>query len=229
MSGAERAKLGFDERSQGLVITLASGDQGNYLGLEELDALTAQLRGAEESGKRWVLLRQEGRDFCLGRADGPAGEETRKALLGFVQYLQSLELITVAAAGGGVCGFGVGLFALADISIAAEEAWFQFPEILHGPAPAIVASWLYDRVPYKQALHWTLTGAKFTAADACQFGLASRVVAAADLDAAAREATDLLESLSTAAIQNCKGAAQVMSSAPRDLGVRRAMALKWFL
>lgn len=229
MAGEERAKLEFDERAQGLVITLANGDQGNYLGLEELDTLTAQLRGAEESGKRWVLLRQEGRDFCLGRAGGPAGEEARKALIGFVQYLQSLELITVATADGGVSGFGVGLFALTDISIAADGAWFQFPEILHGPAPAIVASWLYDRVPYKQALNWTLTGAKFTAADAYQFGLASRVVAATDLTAAARETTDTLESLSAAAIRNCKGAAQVMSSAPRDQAVRRALALKWFL
>lgn len=229
MTGADRAKLGFDEREQGLVITLASGDQGNYLGLEELDVLTARLRDAEESGKRWVLLRQEGRDFCLGRAAGPGGEATRKALLGFVQYLQSLELITVATADGGVCGFGVGLFALADISIAADGAWFQFPEILHGPAPAIVASWLYDRVPYKQALHWTLTGARFTAPDAYQFGLASRVVAAADLAAAASQTIDTLASLSLAAIRNCKGAAQVMSSAPRDLAVRRALALKWFL
>ncbi|HXO47217.1 MAG TPA: hypothetical protein VN897_08045, partial [Mycobacterium sp.] len=83
MAGEERAKLEFDEREQGLVITLANGDQGNYLGLDELDTLTAQLRGAEESGKRWVLLRQEGRDFCLGRAGGPTGEETRKALIGF--------------------------------------------------------------------------------------------------------------------------------------------------
>jgi enoyl-CoA hydratase/carnithine racemase len=229
MAEAERAKLEFGEEGEGLTITLASGDDGNYLGVEELDVLAARLRSAEEAGKRWVLLRQHGRDFCLGRASGPGGEETRKVLIGFVQQLQAMELITVAVADGGCVGFGVGMFALADISIAAEGAWFQFPEILHGPAPAIVASWLYDRVPYKQALRWTLTGARFSAADAYMFGLASQVVPTAELPAAARETTDLLDGLSVAAIRNCKSVAQAMSSAPRDLAVRRAMALKWFL
>jgi enoyl-CoA hydratase/carnithine racemase len=229
MAEAERAKLEFDERGEGVVVTLASGDGGNYLGVEELGELAARLSGAEESGKRWLLLRQRGRDFCLGRAPGPSGEETRKALIGFVQRWQSTELITVAAADGGCVGFGVGMFALADVSVAAEGAWFQFPEILHGPAPAIVASWLYDRVPYKQGLYWTLTGEKFTSADAYQFGLASRVVPAAELDAAADRTVTTLDSLSPAAIRNAKSAAQAMSAAPRDLAVRRAMALKWFL
>lgn len=228
MSESNRAKLEFDEASEGLTITLASGDDGNYLGVEELEVLTDRLCDAEDSGKRWVLLRQHGRDFCLGRCPGPAGEETRKALIGFVQRLQSLELITVAAADGGCAGFGVGLFALADISIAAEGTWFHFPEILDGPAPAIVATWLYDRAPYKQALRWTLTGATFGAADAYQFGIASQVVAAGELPTAADATISLLDSLSVSAMRNCKSVAQAMSAAPRDPAVRRAMALKWF-
>lgn len=229
MAEAERAKLEFDERGEGVIVTLASGDAGNYLGVEELDVLAARLRGAEESGKRWVLLRQQGRDFCLGRAPGPSGETQRKALIGFAQRLQALELITVAVADGGCVGFGVGMFALADISIAAESAWFQFPEILHGPAPAIVASWLYDRVPYKQGLYWTLTGEKFTSADAYAFGLASRVVPAADLPAAAERTIATLDSLDPKAMRNAKTVAQAMSAAPPDPAVRRNMALKWFL
>jgi enoyl-CoA hydratase/carnithine racemase len=229
MAEAERAKLEFDDQGDGLVVTLASGDAGNYLGVEELDVLGARLRSAEESGKRWVLLRQHGRDFCLGRAPGPAGEETRKVLISFVQQMQAMELITVAAADGGCAGFGVGLFALADISIAADGAWFQFPEILHGPAPAIVASWLYDRVPYKQALYWTLTGERFSSGDAYQFGLASRIVPASKLAGTAQQTIETLDSLSAKAMQDCKSAARVMRSAPSDLAVRRAMALKWFL
>jgi enoyl-CoA hydratase/carnithine racemase len=224
----QRAKLEVEERGDGIVITLASGNSGNYLGVEELDVLAAGFRGAEEAGKRWALLRQDGRDFCLGRGPGPSGEDTRKALIGFVQQMQGLELITLAAADGGCAGFGVGLFALADLSIAADGAWFQFPEILHGPAPAIVASWLYDRVPYKQALHWTLTGSRFSSTDAYQFGLASKIVPAAQLANAAAETIDILESLSPEAMQNCKSVARVMSSAPQDPAVRRAMALKWF-
>jgi len=91
-----------------------------------------------------------------------------------------------------------------------------------------VASWLYDRVPYKQALHWTLTGSRFSSTDAYQFGLASKIVPAAQLANAAAETIDILESLSPEAMQNCKSVARVMSSAPQDPAVRRAMALKWF-
>jgi enoyl-CoA hydratase/carnithine racemase len=229
MVEAERAKFEVEERGDGVVVTLASGDAGNYLGVEELDVLAFRLHSAENSGKRWVLLRQHGRDFCLGRAPGPTGEDTRKALIGFVQLMQTIDLVTVAAADGGCAGFGVGLFALADISIAADGAWFQFPEILHGPAPAIVASWLYDRVPYKQALYWTMTGEKFGSADAYQFGLASRITPAPALRAVAQQTIETLDSLSDKAIRNCKSAARVMSSAPPDLAVRRALALKWFL
>jgi enoyl-CoA hydratase/carnithine racemase len=229
MTTTAAATLEFDDRGTGLAITLASGDDGNYLSVADLSVLGSELQKAEQTGKQWVLFSQRGRDFCLGRAPGPAGEETRQALIGFVQRLQSLELLTVAAADGGCAGFGVGVFALADISIAAGTAWFQFPEILHGPAPAIVASWLYDRVPYKQGLYWTVTGARFDAEDACRFGLASRVVPAADLAATAKETVRALSELSPAAVHNAKSVARAMSTAPPDLAVRRSMALKWFL
>jgi enoyl-CoA hydratase/carnithine racemase len=226
----ERAKIDVEERDEGVAITLLSGDTGNYLGVEDLAMLTSVLDQAEGSGKRWVLLRQQGRDFCLGRAPGGGGEDTRKALIGFVQRWQSLELMTVAAADGGCVGFGVGVFALADISLASDGTWFQFPEILgNGSYPAIVASWLFDRVPYKQALYWTVTGAKFTAADAYQFGLASAVLPVSELAGRTDETVAGLEAVSAKALRDGKSAAQAMSAAPRDLAVRRAMALKWFL
>lgn len=221
-------QLVIEDRGEGLSLTLVAGDQGNYLGLEELTALTAALERAEASGKRWVLLQQRGRDFCLGRAPEISGPEVRDALIGVVQRMQKLELITVAAADGGCVGFGVGLFALNDVSLASDRAWFQFPEILHGAAPAIVASWLYDRVPYKQGLYWTLTGAKFEAQEALDFGLATRIVPADQLPAATEETLALLDGIPQEQLRKNKGAARVMSAAPRDLALRRAVAVQWF-
>lgn len=225
----ERTKVGVEESGEGITITLANGDEGNYLGVQELGILTSVLDEAENAHKRWVLLHQQGRDFCLGRAPGPGGEDTRQALAGFVERMQALELLTLAAADGGCVGFGVGVFALTDISIASDRTWFQFPEILHGPAPAIVASWLYDRVPYKQGLYWTATGSVFSSDDAYRFGLASKIVPVAELAAATQEMISVLESLSLTALRNGKSVARVMSAAPSDLAIRRAMALKWFL
>jgi enoyl-CoA hydratase/carnithine racemase len=78
-------------------------------------------------------------------------------------------------------------------------------------------------------LYWTVTGARFDAEDACRFGLASRVVPAADLAATAKETVRALSELSPAAVHNAKSVARAMSTAPPDLAVRRSMALKWFL
>lgn len=224
-----RTTLEVEERGEGVAITLASGDDGNYLGVEDLTALLSVFDDAEERGRRWVLLRQRGRDFCLGRAPEQGGGDTRRALIGFVQRMQAMEPVTVAAADGGCVGFGVGVFALADISVAADSAWFQFPEILHGPAPAIVASWLFDRVPYKQGLYWTVTGTAFDAADAQHFGLATKVVPAGRLTASTDEIIDVLESVAPAALRNGKSAARVMSVAPPDPVTRRTVALRWFM
>ena len=68
----ERAKIDVEERDEGVAITLLSGDRGNYLGVEELAMLTSVLDKAEETGRRWILLRQHGQDFCLAGHRAPA-------------------------------------------------------------------------------------------------------------------------------------------------------------
>lgn len=223
-----RAELVTEERETGVIVTLTNGEEGNYLGLEELQTLGAIIDRAEAGGKRWLALRQRGRDYCLGRSPEASGPAVRDALLGAVQRLQSLDLLTVGAADGGCVGFGVGVFALTDLSLATDRTWFQFPEILSGAAPAIVASWLYDRVPLKQGLYWTATGARFSADDALRFGLATLVVPPEELEATLERTLATLDRINPEQLRKDKSVALAMSAAPRDLAVRRAMALQWF-
>lgn len=216
------------DQGDGIVVTLQSGDQGNFLGKRELATLTATLDRAEETHKRWVLFEHQGRDLCLGRATSAERSPARGELIGFVERLQSAGVLTIAASDGGSVGFGVGLFALADISLASERAWFQFPEILHGTAPAIVASWLYDRVPYKQGLYWTLTGSRFEAREAVQFGIGTKVVAEGQLARTVAETLTVLDGLDADQLTRDKTAAQVFRGMPHDLASRREVALRWF-
>lgn len=222
------AQLVTEDRQTGVVVTLTNGDRGNYLGLDELHDLGVIIDHAQDAGKRWLAFRQKGRDFCLGRAPEATGPAVRNALIGTVQRLQSLDLLTVAAADGGCTGFGVGLFALTDLSLATERTWFQFPEILDGAAPAIVASWLYDRVPLKQGLYWTATGARFTADDAVRFGLATLVVPQDQLKATMERTLAVLDQINPEQLRKDKSVALAMSATARDLTVRRAMAMQWF-
>jgi enoyl-CoA hydratase/carnithine racemase len=210
----------------GCAITLTDGDAGNLLTLDEVGHLADVIRRADLDGTAWVLLRHRGRDFCLGRAPGKLGSAQRLVLLDLVTALRAVNVPVISAASGGAAGFGAGLLALADVTLVTEQAWLQFPEILGGSAPAIVATWLFDLVPYKTALHWIATGERISSQAAEHHALVTHVVG--DLDAAVRAETDRLSSLSGEALRRCKAVARVMRDAPSDPTARRDMALRWF-
>ncbi len=229
MAGSEEmTKLTIEERGEGIAVTLLDGDAGNYLGFPDISRIGQVLDDAESAGKKWVLLRQNGSDFCLGREHGRLNDSQREVLIGLVQKLQTTNVVTIAAASGRCEAFGVGLFALADISIAAEDATFRFPEILEGFAPAIVATWLFDSAPYKQALNWILTGEQFNSQQALSYGMATEVVETGQLPAATNRVIERLSEISSAALTSCKGIARVMRENQLDMASRRAVSLKWF-
>jgi enoyl-CoA hydratase/carnithine racemase len=217
------------DSAEGLTVTLLDGDQGNLLSVDQIAELDRVLTGAHEAEKRWVLIRHRGQDLCRGRAPGPKLDSARRGVLvDVVQRLQTMDPVVITALDGGCVGFGVGLFALADLSIATERAWFQFPEILGGSAPAIVATWLFDTVPYKMALDWILTGRKVSLEEAHFGGIVSRIVAPEALDHHLGQEIERLAAIPREALLNAKSIARVMKAAPRDLDMRRAIALKWF-
>lgn len=128
------------------------------------------------------VLGARGPAFCLGRqrqAQTPAdarAEVTR--LIDLNQALPSSRLLTVAQVHGDAAGFGVGLAALCDVTIASAAANFWFPEIEMNLAPTVVLAWLPRLVGPKNALHLTATGRKVSAAEAVELGLVNRVVPA---------------------------------------------------
>lgn len=229
MAGSEETtKLTIEETGEGIAVTLLDGDAGNYLSFPDISRIGQVLDDAESAGKKWVLLRQNGSDFCLGREHGRLNDSQREVLIGLVERLQTTNVVTIAAASGRCEAFGVGLFALADISIATENATFRFPEILEGFAPAIVATWLFDSAPHKQALNWILTGEQFNSQQALTYGMATEVVETDQLPAATNRVIERLSGISAMALMSCKGIARVMRENQLDMASRRAVSLKWF-
>ena len=206
----------IDASREQAVITLTDGDNGNLLRMEDVQQLREDLRRIEDSDVKLVLVRQEGRDFCRGRKREKSGPQDFKALAETVEQWRALSAVTVAVASGSCRGFGVGLFALADISIASEETSFAFPEIRNGRAPTIVASWLFSRVPFKQGLHLLLTGREFTAAEAVGYGLATFAVPEAALQEAVTQTLEGLQETSSVALRECKAFAKAVSAGGAD-------------
>ena len=88
---------------------------------------------------------------------------------------------------------GTGLATACDIVLAHEEARFGFPEVNVGFVPAMVMTMLRRSVGEKRAFELVASGRQFSAREALELGLVSKVIPASafDRDVAARPAEAL--------------------------------------
>src|SRR6516164_2240497 len=161
-----------------LEITLNRPQIGNAASDAMAVELTKLLLGAGESSEI-VVLRGAGEDFCVGRetmgkrppgAPPEAFELRRRNDVVFNCY--------------GAFGFGCAIAAVCDITLAADTAKFQVPEMAHNIMPTMVMSALVDRVPRKAMTYLVWSTAVIGPARAREAGIVSEVVPAAELDAA---------------------------------------------
>jgi enoyl-CoA hydratase/carnithine racemase len=131
-------------------------------------------------GAHVLRLRATGEVFCLGRdRGGSSPAEVRaeaEALAGLTRSAQRTRLVTVAEVQGDAAGFGVGLVAAFDVSVAMRGATFRFPEVGIGLAPALVLAWLPRVVGRRKAFWLTATGEPLAADQAVELGLLNEVV-----------------------------------------------------
>jgi cyclohexa-1,5-dienecarbonyl-CoA hydratase len=130
----------------------------------------------------------------------------------FCRSLLELEAVTIASVRGAALGGGMELAACCDFVIAADGATFGQPEVDLGCFPPLGAAIYPSLFGSKRANEIVLLGERLTAAEAKSFGLVSRVVPAADLDAAVRELTAKLGSKSPAVLRLAKKALRASSA-----------------
>jgi len=153
--------------------------------------LTDTLLKAHETS-RLVVLTGAGKDFCVGRAgmgvkpavDPEAVERKRQSDVIFNTYaaFRAAQVPVIAVVRGLAAGFGCAIAGVADMTIAAESAKFQIPEMAHRIMPTMVISALMDRVRRKDLTYLVYSTAIISAARAREVGIASEVVADAQLD-----------------------------------------------
>lgn len=172
--------------SPGLAVTSADGvvdvvlrrGDDNLLTIDMCRVLTDRLL-TPDAGDHVLRIRADGPVFCLGRerrAETP--DELRveaRSLVALNEALSSSPMVTVAQVHGDAAGFGVGLAALCDITIAAPSAGFRFPEVEIDLAPVVVLSWLPDLIGHKEAFRLTASGARVDARRAADLGLVTTV------------------------------------------------------
>ena len=163
---------------------------------------------------RAVVLSGAGPVFCAGadldwmrRMAGYSHQQNLDDASDMARMFQSLDRLPVPLVGrvhGAALGGGVGLAAVCDIVVAADDAVFGLTEVRLGLIPAVVAPYVINKIGRSAARELFLTGARFSAARAASLGLVHAVVPAGALDATVQAYLDDLGAGAPGAISAAK-------------------------
>ena len=136
--------------------------------------------------------------------------------------LVSSRKVLVAGVRGHCLGGGAELAMMCDVVITSDTATWGFPEILLGCYPPVAVTALASIVGQKRAAELILTGRKISGLEALSVGLASSVVAGAEVSGKVDAVVAQLTALSPAALAATKKAMYVWDSMHFDKGLARA-------
>lgn len=182
-------------------IVLDRADAQNAVDSAMARALADAAKAARALDPRCVLIRADGPSFCVGgdvrefsaSEGGQAVATTVETLHEALRILAGLPVPVVSAVHGWCVGAGVGLACSADVVVVAADAQFRSAYTGIGFTPDAGLSWLLPKlVGVNRARDMILTNRVVGAAQAVEWGLASRLAADGQLAARALEvASDL--------------------------------------
>ena len=188
----------FDVRDNVAHITLNRPDAANSINDEMgKDLMHAALRCDEDPEIRAVLISGAGKIFSGGgdlKAFISKGDQLPYHIKEITTYLHAamsrltrMDAPVVAAVHGAVAGAGMSIAIACDIVVAAETTRFMVAYTRAGLVPDGSSTYFLPRiVGLKRALELTLTNRMFSAQEALQWGIITRVVPDNELLAQAR-------------------------------------------
>lgn len=140
---------------------------------------------------RSVMTASAGRPSELHRIGALSEADAEETIAGFQRafgWLSRPDVVSIAAVQGHAVGAGLQLALACDLRVLADDAQLTMAEVPLGLVPDLGGTKrLVELCGYSRALDICLTGRRVDAADADRIGLATRVVAVDQLDAAVRE------------------------------------------
>jgi methylglutaconyl-CoA hydratase len=181
----------YEVRSSTAIITLNRADKRNALSRGLIAALSdAFARALNEEGARCVILTAAGPVFCAGMDLAELQESLSVApeqtpvwddalrLAKLYDLIYTLPKPTIAAVQGTAVAGGAGLATVCDLTLAAPEAKFGYPEVRRGLVAAMVMPHLLRHVGERMARFLLLSGDIIDANEAARAGLVNEVVPA---------------------------------------------------
>ena len=177
---------------------------------------------------RVVVLSGNGKAFCAGadlawmaKAVAYSQVENLADAEDFALMLERIDTLPMPVIGrvhGAALGGGVGLAAVCDIVVAAEDATFGLTEVKLGILPAVISPYVLRKIGVSAARELFLSGNRFSAVRARELGLVHELVPESELDAAIeRRVADLLTSGPSAVAAAKALIRDVTSESPKDV------------
>lgn len=210
------------------IITIDDPERRNPLSLQTVAELHRGVRrAADDATVRVIVVTGEGgRAFSAGGdlagnfVDSPlADHEARGAFVDLFRILRRCGKPVIARVNGHAIAGGFGLAAACDIVIAVDTALFATPEIDVGLWPMMISAVLQRLMPRRVAFELMITGRRISAEEAMRLGVVSRVVPAAELDAAVAETVARIVALSPAVLALGKDAFYAVEDMPFDVAL----------
>jgi methylglutaconyl-CoA hydratase len=187
-------------------VTLNRPDVRNAFNEELIAELTTWAESVTVNGPaRVAVLAGAGKMFCAGadlawmsKMVAYSHEENVRDAREMARMFEAIDRLPIPLIGrvhGAALGGGVGLAAVCDIVVAAEDAFFGFTEVKLGILPAVISPYAIAKIGRSAARELFLTGARFSAERAREIGLVHAIGDAAELDRLiAKYVNDLLTS-----------------------------------
>jgi enoyl-CoA hydratase/carnithine racemase len=216
-----------EDRGAIRILRMNRPEKLNALNTPLTQALVDALEQADaDPAIRALILCGAGRAFCAG-ADlaefkdlTPAQGDLVLARADLTLKLQSLfpklRKPIVAAVQGVAMGGGAGLALACDMVVAATDLRFGYPELKHSIVPALVMTGLQRHFGRKQAFEIISMGRILSAAELEQAGLANRVAAPGEIEAAAMAIAETWAQASPAAMAATKNLFYRVAELPID-------------
>jgi enoyl-CoA hydratase/carnithine racemase len=196
-----------------LRLTLANPAAGNLLD----DAMLAAILQALQKWKqaRVVVISAQGKDFSIGRpkprASSGLDEATGKKVRAALEMVHAVNMklrdwpgVTLAVLRGQANGAAAGLVINCDVVVAEPDAAIGYAEINYDLPPAIVASYLPNRIAPRVAQYMLLTGSHIDMNRALSWGLVHELHTADKLEGRVEELVSFLVARAPGAIDHCK-------------------------
>jgi len=211
-----------------LTLTLNRPQRRNALSRSLVRALTDALAGADaDPDVRVIVLTAAGEQaFCAGGdLAGDLGDggvaETAQTFAALMTTMDALGTPLIARVQGHCVGGGVGLMLGCDLAVAADDVRIGTPEVRSGIFPMMIAPLIERHVGPKRAAELFFTGRRILAPEALEWGLLSRCVPRAELDATVDGLIGAILAVSPSAVRIGRKAL----AATRHLAVKEAAPL----